>query len=164
MNGPRVALAAGSLACLVAAETVAVAYGPAGARPLLVICAVLAVGLAGYAVVRRDGRIGAALVVALPALLVADPAWLVGPLGVLLLAAGELCAWSWEQPGADGSPALPVRRLARSGALCGAGLVASLLCYAVGRWHPWAGTAALFAAALGTAAIAWLLARTAARR
>lgn len=164
MNAPRVALAAGSLGCLAAAETTAVAYGPAAARPPLAIGAVLAVALAGWAVARRDDRIGAALVAGLPALLVVDPAWLIGPLGVLLLGAGELCAWSWEQRGAGPAPALPVRRLERSGALCGAGLVASLLCYAVGRAHPWAGTVAVLAAALGTAAIAWLLARAATRR
>jgi hypothetical protein len=167
VTGLRLGLAAGSLTGVVAANAVALALGPARGRPLFAICAVLALGAAVFAVLVRHDRFGLALLASVPpvlGLLGTDRTWLLGPLGVLLFAAAELCAWSWEQRGAGTDPALPARRVLRSAVLCGGGLAVSLLCYAVGAAHPLAGTAALFAAALGTAAIAWVLARTVTRR
>lgn len=167
MTGPRGILAAGSLACVLAANGLALAFGPANGRPLFAICAVLALAAAVFGVLARNDRFGLALLASAPpvlGLLATDRTWLLGPLGVLLLAAAELCAWSWEQRGAGTDPVLPARRVLRSAVLCGVGLVASLLCYALGAAHPLAGTVSVFAAALGTAAIAWVLARTATRR
>lgn len=166
MNGPRVALAAGSLACVVAANTIGVVLGPAQPRPLIAVCALFAAGAALFALLSREDRVGLALAASLPAvlaLMAADEAWLVGPLGVLLLGAAELCAWSWEQRGAGPDARLPVRRIARSAVLCGIGLVVSLLCYALGRLHPWSGTLAVFVAAVGVAVVVWVVTRAAGR-
>jgi hypothetical protein len=167
VTGLRLGLAAGSLTGVAAANALALALGPARGRPLLAVCAVLALGAAAFAVLVRNDRFGLALLASAPpalGLLATDRSWLLGPLGVLLFAAAELCAWSWEQRGAGTDPALPAHRVLRSAVLCGVGLAASLLCYAVGAAHPLAGTAAVFAAALGTAAIAWVLARAGTRR
>lgn len=165
MNRParpaRVALAAGSLACMVAANLAAVAVSPAGTRSLLAGCAGVAVGCAAYAAVRGGKLIGVALaasVMPLLGVLTTGLAWLDGPLAVLLVASAELGTWSFEQRGA-GHSALPKRRAARTAGLCGAGLVAALLCDAVSRAHPWTGSIAVFAAALGATAVIWVLAR-----
>ncbi|BCJ36432.1 hypothetical protein Athai_39350 [Actinocatenispora thailandica] len=167
MTGPRLLLAAGSLGCVIVVNAVALALGPANARPIFACCAVLALAAAVFGLLARDDRFGLTLLASAPpvlGLLATDRTWLLGPLGVLLFVAAELGAWSWEQRGAGTDPAPPARRVLRSAALGGIGLVVSLLCYAVGAVHPLAGTAAVFAAALGTAAVAWVLARAATRR
>ena len=162
MRGPRFALAAASVAVLAAAMLLAGVLGPHGSRVWLLFCGLLAVAVAVEAVAADARALGPALLLALPpvASLVSEgsPAWLVPPLGVLLLVAAELSTLSWECRGPG--PAGTLRaRLEDVGRLALLGLAASALLAGAARVSPLHGTAAVALAAAGIAGVGAVLFR-----
>lgn len=112
--------------------------GGAGARPLLVACAVVAVAAAVQAAIWDSDGPSAALLLSLPPLLPAvqgEAGWILGPLGALLLLGCELNSASWET--VRGDRGVLVTRWVRSAVtLAGAGAVGSLLVVAAAGAGP----------------------------
>lgn len=151
---PRVVLGVGSVAIVAVVVVAAAALAPDGARPWLLLSGVLAVVAAVQGVASDPRDLATALLLSLPPViaLVADgsPTWLIGPLGALLLVAGELNALSWECQVARPIGPVKRRRLLATGQLASIGVAASLAVGVVAR-GPWPGgtaTAVVAAAAL----------------
>lgn len=131
----RVVLGACSVAIIGIVVITATALGPPAPRPWLVSSGILAVIMAVQSATSDPRELILAMLFSLPPVfaLVADgsSAWLIGPLGVLLLLAGELNALRWDAPRTGPLEAVKRRRLFRAGQLAGLGLAGSLLVMAV---------------------------------
>ncbi|HLT89423.1 MAG TPA: hypothetical protein VKZ85_00655 [Woeseiaceae bacterium] len=131
MTRPRVVLASCSVALVALVVITGALLGPEGARTWLLVCGGAAVFAAVQAASSNPADLTPTLVLALPpvlGLLVGgSPAWLIGPLGALLLAASELNALAWECGGADALSAAKRRRLVDVIRLVALGAGASLL-------------------------------------
>lgn len=135
MMRPRAVLGACSVAIFGIVVVTTAALGPAAPRPWLVSSGILAVIMAVQSATSDPRELVLAMLFSLPPVfaLVADgsPTWLIGPLGVLLLVAGELNALCWDVPRTGPLDAVKRRRLFRAGQLAGLGLVGSLLVVAI---------------------------------
>lgn len=155
--------AAGSVAILAAAGLTAVAVGPSDSRLWLAFCVVFAVATAVQAVASEPRELTAALLFSLPPVisLVAEgsPTWLVGPLGVSLLLAGELNALSWDFRGRGVGGAVPVRRLERVGLLTALAFAAVLTVAAASEISILGGTTAFALAAVALTVLGEVLFR-----
>lgn len=154
---PRVALGIGSVAIVAVVVVAAAALAPEEARPWLLLSGVLAVVAGVQGVASDPSDLATALLLSLPPViaLVADgsPTWMIGPLGALLLVAGELNVLSWECQVARPIGPVNRRRLVSTGQLASMGVAASLAVGLVAR-GPWPGGMA--AAAVAAAALAAL--------
>jgi len=128
---PRVVLASCSVALVALVVVTGALLGPDGARTWLLVCGAAAVFAAAQTASSNPADLTPTLLLALPpvlGLLAGDsPAWLIGPLGALLLAASELNALAWECRGADSLSAANRRRLADVFRLVALGAGASLV-------------------------------------
>lgn len=135
MVRPRAVLGACSVAIIGIVVVTATALGPGAPRPWLISSGILAVIMAVQSATSDPRELVLAMLFSLPPVfaLVADgsPTWLIGPLGVLLLVAGELNALCWDAPRAEPLDAVKRRRLHHTGQLAGLGLAASWLVMAV---------------------------------
>lgn len=131
MSAVRALLAAASVAIIGAVCFSAALLGPETARPWLLLCGVAAVVTAVQTVAADERDLPAALILSLPSIasLLADgsPAWLVGPLSALLLAAGELNALSWRAAAQGPLTAVNRRRLKAIISLASMGIAAGLV-------------------------------------
>lgn len=163
MTPARVALACCSVAIIAAVVVVAAALGPDDSRPWLLFCGLLAVAAALQSVVSEPRDLAPALLFSLPpvvALLAeGSPTWLIGPLGVALLVAGELNALSWKSQAAGSSDAARPGRLLDVGQLAALGLGGSAAIAALGRISVLEGTAAVVAAAAAIATVGFIVFR-----
>ena len=127
---------------------------------MLLLCGILAVAAALQSMVWEAEGLGAAMLLSLPPLLALGAgaeAWLIGPLGALLLLASELNAASWEFRGADFTGVLARRRVASATQLTAAGSAASVVVVgAAGLGPSIGGTAAVVVAAAALAGVAHL--------
>lgn len=162
MMRPRAVLGACSVAIIGIVIVSAAALGPAAPRPWLISSGILAVIMAVQSAMFDPRELVLAMLFSLPPVLalVADgsPTWLIGPLSVLLLVAGELNALCWDAPSTGPLDAVKRRRLLRAGQLAGLGLAGSLLVMAVGSGPSPDGTltvavASLLLAVLGSAVL-----------
>lgn len=155
---PGVTVACCSVAIVALVNATAAALGPDEARRMLLLCSIVALGIAGHSAAWNPAGFPAALYLSLPpviALLADDSStWLIGPLGALLLVAGELHALSWECRGTSPIDAMARRRLLNIGQLGALGLMASLAVALVASGASPGGTAAVVVAALALAALA----------
>ncbi len=131
----RWVLASASLALFVGVLLLAVVHGPREARLLLLAFAALAGGAAVQSLTSEPRDLIPALVLALPPVMAlaapGSPTWLIGPLAVLLLLAGELNALSWDCRGPFPMSAVQRHRLLDTGVLVLLGLVGVLVVEAV---------------------------------
>lgn len=153
---PRIVAGSCSVAVVLLVVATAAVLGPDGARSWLLVSGGVAVIAAIQAVTSDPADLAPALLFSLPPViaLLADgsPTWLIGPLGALLLLAGELSALSWDLTGTKPMSTLRRQRLRSMGQLTVLALAASLLVTIVGRAPSPRGTvAALLAATALTA-------------
>lgn len=134
--------------------------GASDARPVLLVCGVLAVAAAVQSFVWDSEGLGAAVLLSLPPLLAVgtgQAAWLIGPLGAMLLLAGELNAAGREFGGAKSTGALARRRVASATVLAAAGIAGSVVVVGAAGFGPSiGGTAALVVAAGALAGLGYL--------
>lgn len=153
-----VILACCSVLAIAAVNAIAAALGPDQAQALLLLCGVVAVGSAVQSVRWSPAALTSALFFSLPpviGLLAGDsPAWLIGPVAVLLLVGSELNVLSWQCRGRGPTGVLARRRLLNIGQLGALGLVASFVVSAVVSGPSPGGIAAVMIAAAALAAVA----------
>lgn len=161
-SAPALVVSYGSAGVIVLVNVAALGLGPGGgARPVLLLCALMA-GWAAYRSVTDDPRaLTVALLVSVAPVvaLLADgsPTWLVGPLAALLLVAGELNVLGWELRGRGATADVPRHRLAEIGKLGALGAAAAL---AIGLATPapaFGGMPALLLAAVAFVVLAGVL-------
>jgi hypothetical protein len=130
MSRPRLVLASASLGFLLLVMLMAIDLGPDRARPWLMISSGVALIAAVQSVASDPRDLTLALVLCMPSVLAllaeGSPTWLIGPLGALLLLAGELNALSWDCHGVAELNPVTRRRLSRAGWLSGFALVAAV--------------------------------------
>lgn len=157
---PGVILAACSVSIIAVVNAAAATQAPPGARAPLLLCGSLAVVIAMQAALRDPAALAGALLFSVPpviALAAADsPTWLIGPLGVMLLVAGELNALNWELRGAGPKEAF-APRVRNIGYLGGLSLAASLAVGVFASGPPPGGTAAVVLGGTALAALAIVL-------
>lgn len=163
MTGRRRQLVgATSVGAVSAAVLIALVAGPPGsARIWLSVIGLVAVGMSVSSVVAEPRELLATLVLgAAPVMgLAADDAsaWLIGPLGALLLVGGELNAWSWELGGTV-SEERDARRRSRSiASLALLGLLSSLAVSIAAQSTVPGGLVAVTLAAAALAALGWVI-------
>lgn len=154
---PRLILGSCSVAIIAVVAVTAAALGPEAAQPWLLLSAGVAVITAVQGAASDPGDLAPALLFGLPPVigLLADgsPTWLIGPLAVLLLVAGELNALAWESRGSGPLSTMRRHRLRSVGQLAAVGLVASLLVWMVGQGPAPRGTVAAVVAGVALAAL-----------
>lgn len=125
----RFVLRSSSIVAVVIVVGTAALFGPRDLRVWLLLCGALAVIAAAQAATLDPSDLTPALLLSLPPViaLLADgsPTWMIGPLGALLLVAGELNVLSWESQGI-GPASGARRRLLNTTRLAGLGLAAAL--------------------------------------
>lgn len=130
MTAPaRIVAASGSVAIVAGVVVVAAALGPDESRAWLLFCGLLAAAAALQGVLSEPRDLAPALLLSLPPVVAlasdGSPAWLIGPLGTLLLVAGELNALSWECRGTGPTTGVRTRRLLEIGQLAALALGAA---------------------------------------
>lgn len=157
----RVVLASCSVAVIATVNATAAAVALDDARPLLLLCSVVALGAAVQSAAWNPAVLTSGLLFSLPpviALLAGDgPTWLIGPLGALLLVGAELNALSWQCRGGGLHDVLARRRLWKVGQLGVLGLAASLVVAAAASGPSPGGTPAIVIAAIALAALAYVM-------
>lgn len=171
MTRTRRLLAAGSCALIVVAAAVGVVGTPGESGVLVLIVAIAVIVFAIQAAISDPSDLSVALLLsAWPVLAILEEtpdSWLIGPLAVLLLLAGELNALSWASQGQEPLNAIARRRLAASFRLAGVALLASLGVSALGRtWVSGTGVAYVLGVAglVGLAVMVFRLPRAGERR
>lgn len=157
----RRTLALGAVTAVLIANLIAVLMGGGELQWLVYASAAVATLTAVLAVVTSGEAIAGAFVFSLPAvlaLLATDAGrWLIGPIGALLLLAGELSAWSWEYAGVvPAEPEVMSQRGLDVARLAGLGLLASVAVSIAGLGRLQGGSAAVVVAAVAVAALARL--------
>lgn len=152
-----VVLGASSVAIVAAVGLSATRVSTSDPKVWLYFCVALAVATAFQSVTSEPRDLTPALLFSVPPVmaLVAEgsPTWLIGPLGVLLLLAGELSALSWEFQGEDRPGPVTVRRLGRTALLVALALAASVTVDVASRLPILEGTPAFMMAAAALAGI-----------
>lgn len=160
---PRVVLAFGSVTIIGTVAAVAVMAGPEASRRWMLLCGGLALVAALQSVTSEQRDLAPALLLSLPPLvalvLYGSPTWLIAPLAVLLLVAGELNALSWECRTTGSTGTMIPRRLLQMAELTALGLGGSVVVYAVGRSSVLDGTGAVVLAAIAVAALGYVVLR-----
>ncbi len=157
----RRTLALGAVTAVLVANLLATVLAGSELQWLLYASAAAATLTAVLAVMSSGEAIAGAYLFSLPAVLVllATDAgrWLIGPLGALLLLAGELSAWSWEYAGVvPADPEVMSQRGLDVARLAGFGLLASVAVSVAGLGRLPGGSAAVVVAAVAVAALARL--------
>lgn len=160
---PRTVLGGASVVLIGVVVFGALPFAPPSFRGWLLVSGILAV-IAAVQTAASDPRdLKTALLLALPVViaLVADgaPTWLIGPLGVLLLAAAELNALSWECREAERTSDVQRHRLRSVGGVAALALPASLAIAIVGPGLPDGGPVTLLLAAFVLAGLGFVLLR-----
>lgn len=154
-------LGAASVALVAAVGLSATRLSTSDSKVWLYFCVALAVATAFQSVASEPRDLTPALLFSLPPIMAlvakGSPTWLVGPLGVLLLLAGELSALSWEFHGEGPAVAVTVRRLRRTAPLVALALAAAVSVYVASRLLVVEGTPAFMAAAAALAGIGWVV-------
>jgi hypothetical protein len=157
----RRTLALGAVTAVLVTNLVAAVFAGGELQWLLYASAAVATLTAVLAVTSSGEAIAGAFLFSLPAvlaLLASDGGrWLIGPLGALLLLAGELSAWSWEYAGVvPAEPEVMSQRGLDVARLAGLGLLASVAVGVAGLGRLPGGSAAVVVAAIAVAALARL--------
>jgi hypothetical protein len=154
-------LAYASIAVILVTVFTAWAFALAEVRPFSLVFATTALLIGRQAALRDPSALTWALLAASVPIAVLvlgrSTEWLVAPLAVLLLVAGELNALSWTVRGASDSRDFSRRRLIDIAKLSLAALVASIVITIVPLAPPIGGTATVVAASTLLAALGWVL-------
>ena len=155
------ALAYGSVALIAIVGLVAVGFGPESRRGLLLLCSVAAVVIGRQSAIRDPSALTWALLASAPPIMAlsaaVSPSWLIGPLAVLLLLAGELNALGWELRGAKGVESVARHRLLEMGKLGTTALLAALLVGLLPRGSAAGGFVPYLVAGLALVALGWVV-------
>lgn len=152
-------VAAVGVVAIVAAFALALTPGESNAWvPFL---GLLAAAAMIQSVVSEPNDLTAALLLALPLAGVVgsqpSTAWLVAPLGALLLLAGELNAVAWDTRGRDPGPGVARSRLGEIGILTGIGLVVAVLVGGAALLPFPTGALGVLLGSAGVAGVGWVV-------
>ena len=153
----RVVVGAASVAAIAVVVLVALPLEPRESRVWLSLIGAVAVGMSISSVIAEPRELLAALVLgAAPVMGLAgngSTAWLIGPLGVLLLVGAELNAWSWELGGGTARERDPRRRVGAIMQLAVIGLLSAAAVAVAARSAPVGGLVAVTLAAVALAGL-----------